>query len=98
MKNLQLKAFWKTYNLELEKSKYLNNDRIFLWLIDANDWEYFSDITINVDSIETLPDECLINPDFEFCFKTTEEMRKRLEKNLKITSRWIHNGYHTFTL
>lgn len=98
MKNLRLKAFWKTYKLELEKSKYLNNDRIFLWLIDAKDWEYFSDITINVDSIETLPDECLINPDFEFCFETTEEMRKRLEKNLKITSRWIHNGYHCFTL
>lgn len=94
-KSLKLKMYNEIFNLKLIKSEYLNNWRIYLWL-ESKEWP-FSDISINDPSLDTLSNEILINPDFEMCFKWTEEMRKRLEENIWIKSRWIHGRYHTFT-
>lgn len=99
MKNLQIKMYWKTYNLDLFKSVYASNDRPYLWLIDTEDWELFTDISVNDDDIETLPNEYLLNRDFELCFwGDIEKSRKRLEKNLNIKSWGVNNWYHCFTL
>ena len=98
MKNLQLTMYWKTYNLDLFKSVYKNNWRPYLWLIDKKSWEFFADISVNDDEVETLSNEYLLDKDFELCFWDIEKTRKRLEKNLNIQSRWINHWYHCFTL
>lgn len=65
---LKLNAFGKEYDLELEENRYENNNRLFYWLVDKKDWEYFSDITTNYTDIDLDDDECLLNNDFLSCF------------------------------
>ena len=99
MKNLKIRMYGKTYNLDLYKSVYASNSRPYLWLIDKEDWYFFTDISFNDDEVETLSNEYLLNTDFILCFKgDVEKARKRLEKNLNIQSWWMHNWYYCFTL
>lgn len=89
----------ETYKLALYKSVYASNSRPYLWLIDTKDGEFFTDISVNDNDIETLPNEYLLNRDFVLCFDgDITKTRKRLEKNLNIQSWGINNWYHCFTL
>lgn len=89
----------ETYKLALFKSVYASNSRPYLWLIDTADGEFFTDISVNDDDVETLPNQYLVNRDFVLCFNwDITKARKRLEKNLNIQSRGVNNGYYCFTL
>ena len=101
MKNtVYLKFLWKNRKLELLKSEYLNNNKLYLWLIDPKDWDYFSDITINLSeySDPIYKDYNFIDPEFiELCFSYIWDCKNRLEKNLNI--KWFYNlwNYYYFT-
>lgn len=92
----KMKLGWT--DLRLIKDEYENNGRIYLWLVDVETGEYFSDITVNVPDMELSPNECLIDPSFELAFGKTDEMRKWLEDNLNIKSWGVNQWYYCFTL
>lgn len=92
--NLTLKAFWRTYKLNLVKSEYLNNWRMYLWLIDAKDWEPFADITENHVEFNIQSNEWIIDNDFISCFKSIHDMYERLEKNLDVAVYEYGFNYH----
>ena len=96
---MKLKTYFWVYNLELIKEQYQNNWRTYYWLFDKENWEPFSDITVN-DPCEMLDsNEHLIDHDFLCCFGwNVEAMRKRLEKNLKITDFRNWGQYYHFTI
>ena len=79
--DLKLKAFWRTYKLALVKGEYLNG-RPYFWLIDIKTWEPFADITENHPELMLQPNEGIIDNDFIMCFKSSEDMINRIEKNL----------------
>lgn len=97
MKTTKLNFLWKTYELEIIKDKY-ENDRIYFWLIDKSDNEYFSDISINDPSIDISENEILINKDFELCFNNPNDLYQWIKGNFDIKSWWINNWYYTFTI
>lgn len=97
MKTTKLNFLWKTYELEIIKNKYENN-RIYLWLIDKSDNEYFSDISINDPKLDINENEILINKDFQNCFKDNNELYQWIKENFDIKSWWINNWYYTFTI
>lgn len=52
---MQLKTTWgKTYDLELVKNNYLNNNRTYLGLVDIEDGEPFSDLSENHVEIDDM--------------------------------------------
>ena len=86
---MKLKAFGKTYNLELKVSNYVNNNRLYLWLIDTEDWCPFSDITENHPEISDSHihiwkalEKVVIDNDFQMCFDTQKDCIDWLMKNL----------------
>ena len=97
MKTTKLNFLWNTYELEIIKDKY-ENDRIYLWLIDKSDNEYFSDISINDPRIDISENEILINKDFQNCFKNNNDLYQWIKENFDIKSWWINNWYYTFII
>jgi len=97
METTKLNFLWKTYELEIIKDKYENN-RIYLWLIDKSDNEYFSDISINDPILDINENEILINKDFQNCFKDNMDLYQWIKENFDIKSWWINNWYYTFTI
>lgn len=47
-KTITVKLYGTTFELGLIKSKYKNNDTLYLGLYDVNDNEHFCDLTVNM--------------------------------------------------
>lgn len=79
---VKLNAFWKEYNLELTFSRYSNNDRIYIGLVDTEDGCPFCDITENHPEIsdeELMIDnnweKVVIDNDFIACFPSVRDCK-----------------------
>ena len=88
---MQLKTtWWKTYDLELVKNNYLNNNRTYLGLVDIEDGEPFADLSENHPEIsdmwiyETLPghEAIIIDNDFINCFNSEREAKIWIKDNI----------------
>lgn len=79
---MKLNAFGKEYDLSLIKDEYSNNGRMYLWLIDTEDWEPFCDITENHPEFELQANEWIIDNDFYCCFDNKTKAFEWLEKNI----------------
>lgn len=85
---MKLNAFWKTYNLDLEKSYYTNNHRTFFWLLDE-EWP-FADLSENHPEISddlifnNLPwhEAIVIDNDFIACFSSERECKIWIRDNI----------------
>lgn len=88
---MELKAFWKTFDLELTKSSYENNDRTYFGLIDKKDWWPFCDLSENHPEIKDkeifwrLPghEAIIIDNDFIACFDSIREAKLWIKDNIK---------------
>lgn len=92
---MKLKAFWETFDLELTKNEYVNNGRMYLWLIEKDTWEPFCDITENHPEFTLQANEWIIDNDFYMCFDNKKEAHDWLEKNIKgcaVYEYWL--GYY----
>lgn len=96
-RKLYLKTpFWE-YNLKLRKSNYLNNNKLYLGLVDIKNWEYFSDITVNLDLDPVYNDYNFIDRDFiDCCFSDIQHLEERLKDNLKIKEFHKLGDYYYF--
>ena len=77
-----LTAFGKTYNLEINISKYTNNNRIYIWLIDTEDGCPFCDITENhpeISDYDLFTDDywvkVILDNDFISCFPSVRDCK-----------------------
>ena len=82
-------AWWETYDLEFKFSKYANNDRIYIWLIDKEDGCPFCDITENHPElsdedmlIDHDGEKVIIDNDFISCFPSLRDCKIRCMDNL----------------
>ena len=91
MKKVTLKFLWKNIKLNLIENKYINNNKIFYGLVE-NNWEYFSDITKNVDD----SNRNYINNDFTYCFDSSKELREWLQKYINIKEFWKYGYWYYF--
>ena len=86
-----LSNYWKTYELELTKSNYTNNNRTYLWLLNKKTWEPFCDLSENHAEIsdneiyDTLPwhEAIIINHDFISMFDSERAAKIRIRENIK---------------
>lgn len=101
MKNEKIVKIKHKWEMLLIKSNYQSNNKIYYWLIEKATWEYFSDITVNLDSnINDFENYNFIDWDFIDCVfnRKIEDCKKRLEKTLKIKGFWKVLGYYYFIL
>ena len=89
--NLQIELFGKTYNVNLIINKYANNNRLYLGLEDADNWEHFCDITenhpeISNDSLQfnlwDWAERVVLDNDFISCFDSVWDAKKWLMANI----------------
>lgn len=91
---MKLKTDFWTFNLNLIKGHYTNNNKLYYWLEDKRDWELFEDITVNLDWYDKNIN--FINRNFINVFITHWVAIKRLQKNLKIEVLLHPNWYFFF--
>lgn len=85
----------KTYDLELIKSNYTNNNKKYYGLYDKKDWEPFADITVNITDWDS--ELNYIDNDFLNCFKSKTDCFDWIYKNLKAKECWLDfNGWYYF--
>lgn len=88
---MKLNAFWKTFDLELIRNEYANNDRTYFWLVDRKDRELFADLTENHTEISDeqiygrLPwhEAVIINHDFLSSFDSIRDAKIWIKDNIK---------------
>lgn len=101
MKNtVYLNFLWKKRKLELIQDQYQNNNKLYLWLYDIKENDYFCDITCNDPNCLLAQNQNIIDNDFiQICFNNNiENLKNRLKENLNIKDFDYYFWYYTFTL
>lgn len=98
-RNVLLDFLGKQKKLDIVKSEYYNNGKLYLGLICKN-WEPFSDITVNDPSVICYNCEHLVDRDFiNFGFNwDVEKCNKRLQENLNTSPLEYRGNYYSFIL
>ena len=99
---MELDTWFATFEVEVIHSRYINNNRLYLWLRDTNDGEPICDITENHPEIsdedlkfglDEWMERVVLDNDFIMCLWWDREAKIWCMDNLKCLGWWTIDWY-----